>query len=96
MAHVSGPLTLRGFLGSESLLSFSSFDVSNSVAYSCDGFSFVVGNGDTEFFFELHDKFYSVKAVSTEIGSERSGFGYFVFVYTKFINDNSFYAICNF
>lgn len=78
------------------MLSLSSFNESDSVAYSCNAFSFIIGNGDAEFFFKLHDEFNGVKAVSAEIGGEGCCFCYFVFVNTKFVYDDSFNAVCNF
>lgn len=77
-------------------LFFSSFNESDSVAYSLNGFGFFIGNGDTEFLLKLHDKLYSVKAIGTEIGGERCSFSYFVFVNSKFIDDDSFNTRCNF
>lgn len=48
------------------------FDVRYSIAYSTNLLSLVVGDRDTEFFLEFHDKFYSVKRVCSKIVSEAS------------------------
>ena len=42
------------------------------------------------------DQFYGVKRVSAEIGGECCGFGYLTFVYAELVDDDCFYAICNF
>ncbi len=73
-----------------------SFDVVDGVTDGLDGFCLLVGDGDSEFFFKLHDELYGVKAVSAEVFGEFCGFGNFVFVNTKFVYDNSFNARCNF
>ena len=48
------------------------FDVRYSITYSTNLFSLVIGNRDTEFLFEFHDKFYSVKRISSQVVSEAS------------------------
>jgi len=71
-------------------------DVFDSVLYGADLFGLVIGDSDAEFFLEFHDEFYGVEAVCAKIFSEFSGFGYFVFVNTELINDDSFNSRCNF
>ncbi len=78
------------------LILLCSFDVSDSVAYGLDAFCLVVGDLDAEFLFEFHDELNGVEAVCAKIGSERCGFGYLFFVYAKFVNDDGYYARCNF
>lgn len=79
-----------------SRLLLSVFDVSYSVTYSGDFFSLVIGDGDAEFFLELHDEFYGVEAISTEVGGECSVFSNLVLIYAELVDDDSFYAICDF
>gem|GEM_PF-2454670 len=43
------------------------FDVRYSITYSTNLLSLVIRNRDTEFFFEFHDKFYSVKRICSQI-----------------------------
>ena len=73
-----------------------SFDVVDGVADGLDGFCLVVGDGDAEFFFKLHDELYGVKAVSAKILGEVSGFGHFVLVNAELVDDDSFNAGCDF
>ena len=72
------------------------FNESNGVADSLDLFSFFVGDSDAEFFFEVHDEFYGVEGVCTEVGDEACGFSYFFGLYAELIYHDVFYAICNF
>ena len=60
----------------EKVLFLCSFDVRDSVAYSCDAFSLVIGNSNAEFLFELHDELYGVEAICAEIGGECSSFSF--------------------
>ena len=46
------------------------FDVRYSITYSTNLLSLVIRNRDTEFFFEFHDKFYSVKRICSQVVSE--------------------------
>ena len=43
-----------------------------SITYSTNLFSLAIGHRDTEFLFEFHDKFYSVKRISSQVVSEAS------------------------
>ena len=46
------------------------FDIRYSITYSTNLFCLVIRNRDTEFFFEFHDKFYSVKRICSQVVSE--------------------------
>src|SRR5262245_56734759 len=55
------------------------FDVFNRLADSLDFLCRLVGNGDFEFFFELHHQLDSIQRVGIEVLDERRIFGYLVF-----------------
>lgn len=84
------------FTEDEGCLGLEVFDVGDSVTNGLNLLGIFFGDGDVEYLFEFHDELYGVEAVSTEVGGERSGGGYFVFVNGELVNDDSFYAICNF
>lgn len=64
------------------------FDIRYSITYSTNLFCLVIRNRDTEFFFEFHDKFYSVERVGTEVVGEACFVLYFSFVYAQLVYDD--------
>ena len=72
------------------------FDVVDGVAHGFDALSVFVRDFDVEFFFELHDEFKGVEAVSAEVSGERCFGGYLFGSETEFVYDDRSYAICSF
>ena len=71
-------------------------DVVDGVAHGRDGLCLVIGDGDAEFLFELHDELNGVEAVCAEVGGESGGFGYLVFVHAELVDDDGFNSRCDF
>ena len=80
----------------DAFLGFVLFDVGYCVAYGCDLFGILIGNFEVEFLLKLHDELYSVERVSAKIFAEFCIGGYFGFVNSELVNDNSPYSICYF
>ena len=53
------------------------FYVSDSIAHGRNLFCLIIGNGNIEFLFKLHDQFNGIKRVGSQIIGETCSFCYF-------------------
>jgi len=69
-------------------LFFVSLDIGNGITNGGNAFSVAVGNLDIECFLEVHNQFYGIQRVGTQIVSETCFGLYLSFFYTKLVYDD--------
>lgn len=70
--------------------------VSDSITYSCNLLSLIVGNRDFENLLKFHDELYGVEGVSAKVVSKVCFRLYLIGLNAELVNDDLLYFLCNF
>ena len=64
------------------------FEITNGIPYSCNSLCLIVGNVNAKRLLELHNEFYCIKRIGTEVICKRSLHSYFRIFNSQLLNDN--------